>query len=73
MENDPRYTPISYLHGPTLLGEDDGRILAANSCDCILRVYECRSKLIRIALGHDRERMYLARTSTGSSSVSATE
>ena len=42
--------PISHLHVPPLLGDDDGHMLAANTCDCILRVSESRSKFISIAL-----------------------
>jgi COMPASS component SWD3 len=64
-ENDPGRHAISHLHVSPPLGDDDGRFLAANSYDNILRVYDRRSKLISSAVGHDQDQMQLAFSVTG--------
>ncbi|TMW63861.1 hypothetical protein Poli38472_002802 [Pythium oligandrum] len=57
-ENDPGRHAISHIHASPPVdgrgGDEDGRFLAANSYDNILRVYDRRSKLIGSSLGHDQ-------------------
>lgn len=65
--NDPEHHAISHIHASPSVGgrsgDEDGRFLAANSCDNILRVYDRRSKLISNSHGHDQ--MQLSCSVTG--------
>lgn len=57
-ENDPNHHAISHIHASPPVdgrsGDEDGRFLAANSYDNMLRVYDRRSKLISSSIGHDQ-------------------
>ncbi|GLE05148.1 hypothetical protein PINS_up014136 [Pythium insidiosum] len=57
-QNDPGNHAISHIHASPPVdgrsGDEDGRFLAANSYDNILRVYDRRSKLISSSHGHDQ-------------------
>lgn len=65
--NDPGHHAISHIHASPPVdgrrGDEDGRFLAANSYDNILRVYDRRSKLI--SSSHGQEQMQLSFSVTG--------
>ncbi|TYZ61831.1 hypothetical protein PybrP1_007588 [[Pythium] brassicae (nom. inval.)] len=65
--NDPGRHAISHIHASPPVdgrrGDEDGRFLAANSYDNLLRVYDRRSKLI--SSSHGQEQMQLSFSVTG--------